>query len=90
MALALILAGCGGGGGGGGEEKKKEDTGKEKTEGTKAQGGGGGGGSGQIAIEGSSTVIPITQAAAEAFNQENPDVEITVGGYGTGDGFEVF
>ncbi len=89
LTLALILAGCGGGGGGGGEEKK-EDTGKEKTEDTKAQGGGGGGSPGQIAIEGSSTVIPITQAAAEAFNQENPDVEITIGGAGTGDGFEAF
>src|SRR5688500_10343295 len=56
------------------------------------QGGGGGGGdvSGQIAIEGSSTVLPITQAAAEAFSQENPDVRISVGGAGTGDGFEAF
>ena len=53
-------------------------------------GGGGGGGSGQIAIEGSSTVLPISQAAAEAFNQQNPDVEISVGGAGTGDGFEAF
>jgi phosphate transport system substrate-binding protein len=56
------------------------------------QGGGGGGGdvSGQIAVEGSSTVLPITQAAAEAFSQENPDVRISVGGAGTGDGFEAF
>jgi phosphate transport system substrate-binding protein len=81
VALALILAGCGGGGG---EEKKEE----EKKEDTKAQGGGGG--PGQIAIEGSSTVLPITQAAAEGFNQQNPDVQITVGGSGTGDGFEAF
>lgn len=59
-------------------------------------GGGGGGGqgggdlSGQIAIEGSSTVQPISQAAAELFGQQNPDVRITVGGAGTGDGFEAF
>ena len=46
--------------------------------------------SGQIAVEGSSTVLPITQAAAEAFSQENPDVRISVGGAGTGDGFEAF
>jgi len=52
--------------------------------------GGGGNVSGQIAIEGSSTVLPITQAAAEAFSQENPDVRISVGGAGTGDGFEAF
>jgi len=50
----------------------------------------GGGVSGQIAVEGSSTVLPITQAAAEAFSQENPDVKISVGGAGTGDGFEAF
>jgi len=54
------------------------------------QGGGGGDVSGQIAVEGSSTVLPITQAAAEAFSQENPDVRISVGGAGTGDGFEAF
>jgi phosphate transport system substrate-binding protein len=50
----------------------------------------GGGASGQIAIEGSSTVQPITQAVAEAYAGENPDVQITVGGAGTGDGFEAF
>jgi phosphate transport system substrate-binding protein len=51
---------------------------------------GGGSVSDQIAVEGSSTVQPITQAVAEGFSQENPDVQITVGGAGTGDGFEVF
>ena len=55
-----------------------------------SQGGGGGNVSGKIAIEGSSTVQPITQAAAEAFGQEYPNVKITVGGAGTGDGFEAF
>ncbi len=44
----------------------------------------------QIAVEGSSTVLPITQAAAEAFNRQNSDVRISVGGAGTGDGFEAF
>lgn len=58
-----------------------------------SQGEGGGGEenlSGKIAVEGSSTVQPITQAAAEAFGQEYSDVKITVGGAGTGDGFEAF
>jgi phosphate transport system substrate-binding protein len=55
-----------------------------------AQQDGGGNVSGQVAVEGSSTVLPITQAAAEAFSQENPDVRISVGGAGTGDGFEAF
>ena len=56
-----------------------------------SQGSGGGGNvSGQIAVEGSSTVQPITQAVAEGFSQQNPEVQITVGGAGTGDGFEAF
>ena len=46
--------------------------------------------SGEISIEGSSTVQPITQAAAELFLQENPDARIEVGGAGTSDGFEAF
>jgi len=49
-----------------------------------------GDGQSQIAVEGSSTVLPITQAAAEAFNRQNSDVRITVSGAGTGDGFEAF
>ncbi|MBA2784051.1 MAG: PstS family phosphate ABC transporter substrate-binding protein [Rubrobacteraceae bacterium] len=54
---------------------------------------GGGGGeqvSGEIVIEGSSTVQPITQAAAELFAEENPEARIEVGGAGTSDGFEAF
>jgi phosphate transport system substrate-binding protein len=45
---------------------------------------------GNIRIEGSSTVYPITQAAAELFREENPDARIEVGGAGTSDGFEAF
>jgi phosphate transport system substrate-binding protein len=54
---------------------------------------GGGGGesvSGSIRVEGSSTVQPITQAAAELFREENPEARIEVGGAGTSDGFEAF
>jgi phosphate transport system substrate-binding protein len=50
----------------------------------------GGGLSGEIAIDGSSTVFPFAQAAAEEFQTENPDVKITVGQSGTGGGFEKF
>ena len=46
--------------------------------------------SGKIAIDGSSTVAPFAQAAAELFNEENPDVKVTVGTSGTGGGFEKF
>ena len=55
--------------------------------------GGGGGGesvSGSIRIDGSSTVGPFAQAAAEEFQAQNPDVRITVGTSGTGGGFEKF
>ena len=46
--------------------------------------------SGKIAIDGSSTVYPFAQAAAELFNEDNPDVKISVGQSGTGGGFEKF
>ena len=46
--------------------------------------------SGSIRIDGSSTVAPLTEAIAEGFNEENPDVNITVGTSGTGGGFEKF
>ena len=55
-----------------------------------AQGSGGEDVSGNIRIEGSSTVQPITQAAAELFREEYPDARIEVGGAGTSDGFEAF
>jgi phosphate transport system substrate-binding protein len=55
-------------------------------------GGGGGGGdlSGTIRIDGSSTVGPFAQAAAEEFQAANPGVRVTVGTSGTGGGFEKF
>ena len=45
---------------------------------------------GSIAIDGSSTVAPLSEAAAELFQQENPDVQVSVGTSGTGGGFEKF
>ncbi len=52
--------------------------------------GGGGDLSGSIAIDGSSTVFPFAQAAAEGFQSENSGVKVTVGESGTGGGFEKF
>lgn len=46
--------------------------------------------SGAVAIDGSSTVFPFAQAAAEGFQAENPDAKVTVGESGTGGGFEKF
>src|SRR5215216_1969388 len=51
---------------------------------------GGGDVSGSIKIDGSSTVGPFAQAAAEKFQGENPGVKVTVGTSGTGGGFEKF
>ena len=52
--------------------------------------GGGGDLSGTIRIDGSSTVAPLSEAIAEEFQAENPDVKVTVGTAGTGGGFEKF
>ncbi len=46
--------------------------------------------SGQIQIDGSSTVYPITEAIAEEFRAEAPEVKVTVGVSGTGGGFKKF
>lgn len=45
---------------------------------------------GDVAIDGSSTVFPVTEAMAEEFQAANPNVRITVGVSGTGGGFEKF
>lgn len=77
LALALILTACGGG--------------EPATEGTEqAAAGGGEDLSGQVAVDGSSTVFPITEAMAEEFQKANPGVRITVGVSGTGGGFKKF
>lgn len=46
--------------------------------------------SGSIRIDGSSTVEPVAQAAIELFAEQAPNVDISVGGVGTGDGFDKF
>jgi len=46
--------------------------------------------SGKVRIDGSSTVAPITIAAAEMYQMENPGVQVTVGISGTGGGFKKF
>jgi phosphate transport system substrate-binding protein len=48
------------------------------------------GGGGTIRIDGSSTVAPLSEAAAELFQGENPDARVTVGTSGTSGGFDKF
>ncbi|HET6243787.1 MAG: PstS family phosphate ABC transporter substrate-binding protein [Bacteroidetes bacterium] len=45
---------------------------------------------GDIKIDGSSTVYPLTEAVAEEFRTVQPDIKITVGVSGTGGGFKKF
>ena len=45
---------------------------------------------GTIVIDGSSTVLPISEAAAEDFNAANPGVDLSVKESGTGGGFTKF
>lgn len=45
---------------------------------------------GKIAIDGSSSVYPITEAVAEEFRNLHSDIRITVGVSGTGGGFKKF
>lgn len=52
--------------------------------------GGGDGLSGTVAIDGSSTVFPVTEAMAEEFQLAHPGVRVTVGVSGTGGGFKKF
>lgn len=85
LVVAVVLAGCGGGE----EEEKKKEAKKEEAK-KEEKGKGSAGIERQIAVEGSSTVLPTTQAAAEGFHEQNPDVDIIVGGAGTGDGFDAF
>ncbi len=77
-SFALVLAACGGGSDG--DAAATGDAG----------GGGGEALSGSINIDGSSTVAPLTQAAAELFNEQYPDVQVSIGVSGTGGGFEKF
>ena len=77
LALALTLSACGG-------SDASEETGADSGE------AGGGGASGSVAVDGSSTVFPMSDAAAELLSEENPDVQVSVGEAGTGGGFEAF
>ena len=79
--LLLALTACGGG---------NEQAASPTVDGESAETGEGGGAAGEVLVDGSSTVQPLTAAAGELFRQENPDVNVSVGTSGTGGGFEVF
>jgi phosphate transport system substrate-binding protein len=74
LALALAAAACGGG------NTQQTAPGGQATANL----------SGAIRIDGSSTVAPLSEAAAELFQQQHRNVQVTVGTSGTGGGFEKF
>lgn len=82
MVLVLVLAACQSDTGNG------DDPGESETAGSMDDGGEAL--TGSIFVSGSSTVEPISLANAEKFSAEHPDVQISVEGPGTSDGFAIF
>ena len=81
LGSSFVIVGCNGGSGG--------DAGSG---GAVSEGGDGAAGSlsGSIKIDGSSTVYPVSEAVAEEFRTEQPDIRVTVGFSGTGGGMKKF
>lgn len=79
VLTALTLGACGQQQAGSGEQMQGESpaAGGEQITGT-------------IAIDGSSTVFPISQAVAEEFQAANPDAQVSVASSGTGGGMKKF
>jgi phosphate transport system substrate-binding protein len=77
-AATLALVACGGGND---PQNTSAEGGGDSTEAAM---------SGEVVVDGSSTVFPLTSAAAELFQEQNPGVQVSVGNSGTGGGFEKF
>ncbi|HBE58509.1 MAG TPA: phosphate-binding protein [Cyanobacteria bacterium UBA11149] len=82
IALVVGLGACGGG-----NQPSGEAGGSPGAEGSTS---GAGGLSGEVKVDGSSTVFPISEAMAEEFQKANSGVRVTVGSSGTGGGFKKF
>ena len=86
--FALVAAACGGGNDDEGAELagQASDSGSQDASSQDS----GGSVSGRVTLSGSSTVEPISVRVAELFEDVAPDVQVTVDGPGTGDGFKLF
>jgi phosphate binding protein len=73
-AASLLVSGCGG----------------QNNAGSAGGAGSGGGASGTVTVDGSSTVAPLSEAAADLFRDVQPGVNVTVATSGTGGGFKKF
>ena len=71
---ALLLSACGG-------QAEPESNGEPAEAGAAT---------GSVAVDGSSTVAPLSSAAADLFRDAEPDINVTVGTSGTGGGFAAF
>ena len=80
IAGALVLTACGG----------DNNDSASAADGTTGSGSSSEELAGSIRVDGSSTVAPLSTAAAEFFAEEQPKVRVTVGTAGTGGGFEKF
>jgi phosphate transport system substrate-binding protein len=83
-ATAFLIASCGGG------TTTTADTSTAPTADTAADTATGSDLSGEVIIDGSSTVAPISKAVAEEFAAVNPGVKVPVGTSGSGGGFKKF
>ncbi len=83
-ASAILLSACGSDSDSSSEETSTSTSTSTETTDTAAEL------SGTIRIDGSSTVAPYSEVAAELFMAENPGVQVSVATSGTGGGFEKF
>jgi phosphate transport system substrate-binding protein len=85
LALGLVVAACG-------NDDDTTETGAPAGNESSDDGGDTGGGdlSGTVNIDGSSTVAPLTEVAAELFMEESSGVRVTVAVSGTSGGFQKF
>ena len=74
----LVMASCGGG-----QKEEAQPTARPAETGKMEL-------SGEIAVAGSSTVFPISEAVAEEFSKLHPNVRVNVASTGTGAGFRAF
>ena len=81
LAVAVFIAACGGGTSSSPGASAPASTGAAAS---------GGDTSGTIVISGSSTVEPLSTRVKDLYNEQHPNVAISVDGPGTGDGFALF
>ncbi len=87
VALAFVVGACGGSNQ---QNTATPDGGETAASPTDAAGSANTDITGEVLVDGSSTVFPISEAMAEEFGREYPGVNVTVGVSGTGGGFQKF